>query len=500
MVDGFDIQSGFAGSNIRARSAVLDEFITCLRETIDRKREAEIPIYTNGAEYWRDLMQVSVSLDAALFVGGKNIDAKARSECTVIEKQFCRELFTAMYEDTAAVTDPVRLVYPYTSEIAEERMETPYYQTSAVLNSDCARAIDLAIHQSRYKNNHYNHDLAAMKVIHDFGFSRVSLVLAHNARYNNDSGGVSPLNMRWADGFGTTGGGFAGAMMDTHPTLIDQFMSHVRELYNEVNADRFVLPGQAEKGETERGYEIIRAIGFDNGCGFAIGLNPVADPQFVTWQFTAENDYREYHRGNYRDDLQGAAANYIARVAIHMTEENAKEVQRPPAAAELPISAAETPELNESEQNFKAWMAVTESSRYKWVEDEIYRLNGRGAMYYTGGEDGVYMRISKDGSLEAGNYEGAFPHIGEAFFMPVVTKQYDTFSAAYTAAMEAGGKRFMVDMFSGSETQPLHQTMRGAAAEKPSVIKQIRDAQNTPKPPRADKSPEQRKKKGDVDL
>jgi hypothetical protein len=162
--------------------------------------------------------------------------------------------------------------------------------------------------------------------------------------------------------------------------------------------------------------------------------------------------------------------------------------------------AADTPELNESEQNFAAWLTVTESSRYKWVEDEIYRLNGRGAMYYTGGEDGVYMRISKDGKLEAGNYEGAFPHIGEAFFKPAVIKQYDTFSDAYKAAMEAGGKQFMVDMFSGSEPQPLYQTNRGTPDAKPSVMKQIRDAQTAPKQHRADKSPEQHKKKGDIDL
>jgi hypothetical protein len=41
--DGFDIQSGFAGSNIRARSAVLDEFITIFRENIDRNHAADIP-------------------------------------------------------------------------------------------------------------------------------------------------------------------------------------------------------------------------------------------------------------------------------------------------------------------------------------------------------------------------------------------------------------------------------------------------------------------------
>jgi len=441
------------------------------------------------------LKEVSVNMDAALEVGGKYIGAKARSECSANEIRFCRELFTAMYEDTAVSTDHVKLVYPYTTEIAEERMEISHFQSSAVRNSDCARAIDTAIHESRHKNNHYNHDLAAMKVIHDFGFSRVSLVLAHNARHNHDTGGVSPLNIQWANNFGATGNAFAGALMDTHPTLVDRFMHCARELYAEVNADRFVMPGLAEKGETHRGYEIFRAIEYDSQHGFAIGINPGADLQFVTLQFAVVDGQREYHRGNYRDNLQDAAANYIARVAVYMAEEGSKEVQRPPAAEELSVAA---PEPNEAEQNFAAWLSVTESSRYKWIEDEIYRLNGHGAMYYTGGEDGVYMRIGKDGSLDAGNYEGAFPHIGEAFFAPVVTKQYDTFSDAYKAAMEAGGKQFMVDMFTGSAPQPLHQTKRGAPEEKkPSTLQQIRDTRNAPKQPRKPRDPD--KRRGDFD-
>ncbi|MDR1322233.1 MAG: hypothetical protein LBK56_12570 [Gracilibacteraceae bacterium] len=159
---------------------------------------------------------------------------------------------------------------------------------------------------------------------------------------------------------------------------------------------------------------------------------------------------------------------------------------------------AELPEPSESEQNFAAWMAVTESSRCRWTEDEIYRLNGRGAMYYTGGEDGVYMRIHKDGALEAGYYEGAIPHIGEAMFTPVVNKQFGGFSEAYKAAMEAGGKRFMADMFSGAEPQPLIK-ITGEPEERPSVLKQIRAAQKEPKPPRAEKSPKQRKRKGGIE-
>ena len=162
---------------------------------------------------------------------------------------------------------------------------------------------------------------------------------------------------------------------------------------------------------------------------------------------------------------------------------------------EAPVAFhASNPEMNESEVNFVGWLAVTESSRYRWVEDDIYRLNGRGAMYYTGGEDGVYMRIQQDGKLEAGNYEGAFPHIGEAMFKPVVTKQFDSFSEAYKSAMEAGGKQFMVDMFSNLEPQPITKTTeRDSMGGKPSVLDEIRESRSAPNhrrsPSRSGKKP-----------
>ena len=101
-----------------------------------------------------------------------------------------------------------------------------------------------------------------------------------------------------------------------------------------------------------------------------------------------------------------------------------------------------------TQKEFELWQAVTKNSQFRWTEDEIYRLNGRGAFYYHGGEDGIYMKIQKDGMLEAGNYEGAIPHIGEAFFKPVVERQCKDYNEAYTLAMEAGGKQFLIDMLS----------------------------------------------------
>ena len=38
-----------------------------------------------------------------------------------------------------------------------------------------------------------------------------------------------------------------------------------------------------------------------------------------------------------------------------------------------------------TKKELEQWQAVTNSSQYRWVEDRITRLNGRGTLYYTGG-------------------------------------------------------------------------------------------------------------------
>lgn len=121
-----------------------------------------------------------------------------------------------------------------------------------------------------------------------------------------------------------------------------------------------------------------------------------------------------------------------------------------------------------TKDEFAYWQSRIQNSSFQWTEDEIFRLNGRGAFYYTGGEDGIYIKIHKDGRLEAGTYEGAFPHIGEACFNVKAQRQCKGYSEAFAAAMEAGGKQFLLDMFSADVVPP------PAPAEKPSVVNRIK--------------------------
>ncbi len=108
-----------------------------------------------------------------------------------------------------------------------------------------------------------------------------------------------------------------------------------------------------------------------------------------------------------------------------------------------------------TDAELKQWLTVTANSQYQWTEDEITRLNGRGALYYFGGEDGVYIRIKPEGELSVGTYEGAFPHIGEAAFTRKAVMDCGSFDHAFQRAIELGGQQFLQDMFSSKPSQVL---------------------------------------------
>ena len=111
-----------------------------------------------------------------------------------------------------------------------------------------------------------------------------------------------------------------------------------------------------------------------------------------------------------------------------------------------------------TELECKQWMAVTANSQYQWTEDEVTRLNGRGALYYLGGTDGIYMRIQPEGKLSVGTYEGAIPHIGEAFFVRKAVVDCGSFDQAFQKAAEMGGQKFLQDMFSQKPSQQILET------------------------------------------
>lgn len=65
-----------------------------------------------------------------------------------------------------------------------------------------------------------------------------------------------------------------------------------------------------------KGYEIKRAIAFENDRGFALGENPQAVQPFATWQFTEDaSGRRDYYWGHYTTDKAAATRDYENRVS-----------------------------------------------------------------------------------------------------------------------------------------------------------------------------------------
>ncbi len=98
-----------------------------------------------------------------------------------------------------------------------------------------------------------------------------------------------------------------------------------------------------------------------------------------------------------------------------------------------------------TENEFKNWSAVTARSKERWTVDPIALHNRQVYLIYKGGEDGKFIEVHPDGKLFVGDYEGAAPHIGEAFFKVNFSKTFESQDAALKRIVEAGGMDFLLD-------------------------------------------------------
>lgn len=297
-----------------------------------KKVEKEIQ-YDTGADFWCHI-RTKKDMDDTMEAGAHYLFAQLKTDIQE-ERQFCRELFVAMMEDTMPRADPGKLVYPYSFEVANEYMETSLYHEGCERNTECAQAIDRAINASCYKTYHYNLELAAMSVVQEYGFPRVNSVLAHNLQRHEQDGRYSRDNKDWAGCFTLADKAFDSAYLKAHPILVEDFTKYTRKLYEDTGAERFEIPGAPEAGHVVQDYEITRSIWLDNNRGFAIGHNPDAVEPFVSWQFTPENDKRDFYWGHYFKTEKDAADDYIARVIGQMKDGQAREIDNPLADTEL---------------------------------------------------------------------------------------------------------------------------------------------------------------------
>ena len=95
-------------------------------------------------------------------------------------------------------------------------------------------------------------------------------------------------------------------------------------------------------------------------------------------------------------------------------------------------------------QEFKAWKAETAKSRGRWLLDPVNcGERGRDMLFYRGGESGKFVSIDAAGGVRLGDYDGAVPHIGEAFFVVKAEKRYANRDEAIARMVEAGGLQLL---------------------------------------------------------
>jgi len=122
--------------------------------------------------------------------------------------------------------------------------------------------------------------------------------------------------------------------------------------------------------ETNQGYEIIRAVTFENGRGFAVGYNPKAPDPYVTWAFTDKDGKRDYEWGHYKGSYITSSMDYKNRINVYFDSHRVPEkdayryysTQRPvdigtyPKTDGGPVRFENFDEREDVEQGqFKAW-------------------------------------------------------------------------------------------------------------------------------------------------
>ena len=99
-------------------------------------------------------------------------------------------------------------------------------------------------------------------------------------------------------------------------------------------------------------------------------------------------------------------------------------------------------------QRFMKWMS---DGVHGWMKDEVNWHNKKEVFFYTGGENGKYVRCDKTGLLEVGTYEGAVQNIGDALFKRKMKKQYSSQREALERAVYSGGMAFLQGFISKAQ-------------------------------------------------
>ena len=127
-------------------------------------------------------------------------------------------------------------LYRHDAAYAREQGNLDLYRASRRANIACKEAIEASLSE-HYRDNRLDRE-AVPQVIEQFGYTRTLYVLANTVQQMEWDGRFSPANKAWAktvdippnpDGFG--GDRNLDFVVDSHPGLVDLFLSQARQDY-----------------------------------------------------------------------------------------------------------------------------------------------------------------------------------------------------------------------------------------------------------------------------
>lgn len=152
--------------------------------------------------------------------------------------------------------------YKQTIEYAMQNGEIELFQEDLLVNRDCIKAIDKAIRDCNFEQYRYKMSDAVKAAVEQFGFERVTWVLAGAILGHEYDGRYSQINKEWARNFDIPRDERSGFIFDTHPAVLDGFVDSARKAYREILADTV---GQYEK--SHRMAERNRLTWYHNDLG-----------------------------------------------------------------------------------------------------------------------------------------------------------------------------------------------------------------------------------------
>lgn len=138
-------------------------------------------------------------------------------------------------------------LYRQDADYARQNDELARYRDSNRFNTDCAEAIDKAIHDSNYELYRYDLNTAAKKVIGEYGAERVAWVLAATLQNLEHDGRFSRNNKDWGKGFSVPYEKSIYYTVKTHPAVLDGFINTARKIFSELEKPSILNRLEEEK-------------------------------------------------------------------------------------------------------------------------------------------------------------------------------------------------------------------------------------------------------------